>query len=212
MKFIQERPDEKLSPGHHLFLYMFDEDRPANAFDQAKRSQVRRFAKSRLPLTLHDTIKVRSSEEVHQDTLGVLQTRNTDVFPIQCLSRHHEEWILTQATLEPACLLGLISYSAALLDSEKGPGNQNMIGPRTASYWHVAFKVKAIRYLSEKVSNPEDALSITTIYGVACVLAIEMLNGDKEAIATNLQGLKTIVSIRGGFQGIPAAIMDLIIR
>jgi hypothetical protein len=73
------------------------------------------------------------------------------------------------------------------------------------------YKTKAIRLLNQRLAVESEATAISTLYAILCLLTVNWVLGEQDEIAVHVKGLEKLMAIRGGFHGIPFAIVEIML-
>ncbi|KAJ0425200.1 hypothetical protein BJY00DRAFT_274956 [Aspergillus carlsbadensis] len=66
----------------------------------------------------------------------------------------------------------------------------------------IHFRVNTIRTLNDLLQDPATAAAESTIMLVGSIMAFEALNAEFKALETHMQGLETLISLRGGLEAL----------
>lgn len=104
------------------------------------------------------------------------------VFPIRSQAIAQSDWAMSLAFTQPLVLFSILAVAAAELQARSGHlGNGSVettyterdLAFRTVPDF-VGYKLRAIKIANQKISNPEEAVSVSTIYALMCLLSIEV--------------------------------------
>ncbi|KAH8811367.1 hypothetical protein F5884DRAFT_781890 [Xylogone sp. PMI_703] len=137
------------------------------------------------------------------------KTINPRVFPIPRIAELHQHFITSHAMYDEVVLLPLLSYCAAWMKREKGVSSSFV---EILPHFQLVFKIRAIAKISQRMQSISQATEITTIYGIICLLACELLEGDTTALKINAHGLRHLIHQRGGLDTLPLEMLDLTVR
>ncbi|KAH8812773.1 hypothetical protein F5884DRAFT_786370 [Xylogone sp. PMI_703] len=166
------------------------------------------IAKTMAGLADHNVPGLHLNDGVTELFEYFFKVRSPQVFPAHCFTTSYIKWICSEAVYDPAALFAILSYSATLLKREKTEVKKSQA---TSSNQQIYYKIKAIENLRSKFNGPA-MTSALTIYAVLCLYAIEQLEGDNESKKTHLDGLASLVRLRGGVEGFPPGVKDLMMR
>ena len=156
-----------------------------------------------------------------------LEVMMPSIFPIRKDIISQNEWIVQLAFSEPRVLYAVLACASAEMLARTGQLKQG--SPETtyrekdiATYNKgdvlsrmipdfVDYKVKAIKILNEKMSIPEQAIETPTVYAIIQLLGIEIVSGNAGEIAVHLDGLRRLLYLRGGYHGLPATVLEIIL-
>jgi hypothetical protein len=104
------------------------------------------------------------------------------VFPIRSQAIAQNEWAMKLAFAQPLVLYSILAIAAAELQARTGQlGNGSVETTYTESDLasrkvpdFVGYKLRAIKIANQRMSNIEEAVDVSTIYALMCLLGIEV--------------------------------------
>lgn len=120
---------------------------------------------------------------------------------------HYEKWpwcpVSGQTLWSPFALSDELAFHATMYSWSVGIGSRLL--RKSASAWLesnpdiMQHRLSTISLVKTRISDPEEAVKDQTIAAVTMVAHLELLYGTSEAASQHMNGLKTLVEMRGGF-------------
>ncbi|CAD6575598.1 MAG: hypothetical protein ASARMPREDX12_007389 [Alectoria sarmentosa] len=129
-----------------------------------------------------------------------------EVFPIPAVNQAWNQAIIPQAFIEPALLHALLGITSSTLKSKHG----KPFDPSSAFAELQSHKMASINLINRKLQNVSDATQLSTIFTVVTLFGYELaVDEDSDAIQVHLRGLRDLINLRGGFDGLPVFLMQI---
>jgi len=133
---------------------------------------------------------------------------------------HYKKWpwcpINGQSLWSPFALSDELVFSATMYCWSTGFGSR-LAGSEASSWIQnnpgiIQHKLSAISLINKRIADSAQAVRDETIAAVAAITNLELLFGTREAAAKHMQGLRTLIRMRGGFSTFVTGLQLLIQR
>jgi hypothetical protein len=137
------------------------------------------------------------------------------VFPNSIQDSTFRQWFVQQAFGAPRMLFAMVASAVADTSVRRGlvgprvlrrSGQQLALSPAVSELFQ--YKTKAIQLLNQSLAVESEATAISTLYAILCLLTVNWVLGEQDEIVVHIKGLEKLIAIRGGFHGIPFAIVE----
>lgn len=129
-----------------------------------------------------------------------------EVFPIPAVNQAWNQTIIPQAFIEPALLHALLGITSSTLKLK----HVKPFNPSAAFTELQLHKVASINLINRKMQNVLDATQLSTILTVLTLFGCELgVEEDSDAIQIHLKGLRELINLRGGFDGLPVFLIQV---
>ncbi|CAF9939226.1 hypothetical protein IMSHALPRED_001260 [Imshaugia aleurites] len=195
----QSPPDTRPLPGSQSSTFPLEKDDSASHTTLASASitpSLDPYSQSLLPLSpARRALLAFYTEEIIPE-----------VFPIPAVNRAWNQTIIPQAFIEPALLYALLGITSSTLKLK----HVKPFNPAIAFAEVQSHKVASISLINRKLQNVLDATQLSTILTVVTLLGSELAaDQDSDAIQIHLKGLRDIINLRGGFDGLPIFLIQV---
>lgn len=129
-----------------------------------------------------------------------------EVFPIPAVNQAWNQTVIPQAFIEPALLHALLGITSSTLKLK----HVKPFDPSSAFAELMSHKVASINLINRKLRNVSDATQLSTILTVVTLIGYELaVDEDSDATQVHLKGLRDLINLRGGFDGLPVFLIQV---
>ena len=141
------------------------------------------------------------------------------VFPTRKQAETQTQWSLQVAAKDPLVLYSILAISAAERLARSGGLQSGSVETtyteedlrnRTAPDF-VGYKLKAIKLANKKMMVVQQAIEVSTIFAMMCLLSIEIITGNAKEMSRHVNGLQKLIAWRGGYHGLPQHVTEFIL-
>lgn len=153
------------------------------------------------------TSKVEMTPQMETVFMYYFTTIMPVVEPVQAEREEYHQWLVPLAVTEPALMYAIVGCMAHDIEQASTIG----FGPpsrRSMTNQRVAYRIRAIQALNERLSDPHQALEPSTLMAVHFLLWQEIFAGDE---CIHLDGVARLLKLRGGFDGVQRKAIEAVI-
>ncbi|RAH66351.1 uncharacterized protein BO66DRAFT_442150 [Aspergillus aculeatinus CBS 121060] len=118
-------------------------------------------------------------------------------------------WWWQQAMNQPAFLFILLTTSAIHKSASETIAGGVSVAAQQSTQHALLFRVKAYEFVRQILNESETAALETTAFVVAPLICVEAADGNQQAADAHVQGLKKLVDLLGGIEGLDHAMVSL---
>jgi hypothetical protein len=130
------------------------------------------------------------------------------VYPINLQATSANQQILQIAFENPVAMNSMLAVSSV---QQQAPSRSLPMSVHARNPDHLLYKINAINMINIAMSDPTEASKASTIMAINNLMTIETMIGNDAEVQIHINGIERILATRGGFEGLPIVIVELLL-